>query len=65
MNIVQGKKTNSGFRSYALQTSYFLEFPWIFQFKVILRLLPEQTQNSGIFRTRAMLRTLSIYPVKF
>ena len=43
----------------------FFRVSWIFQFKVILRLLPEQIQNSGIFRTQAMLRTLSIYPVKF
>ena len=29
-----------------------------------LKLLPEQIQNSGIFRTRDILRTLSICPVK-
>ena len=65
MNIVQSQKKNSGFRSYTLQT-YFIRqsFPWIFEFKVILRLFPELIQNSGIFRTGGILRTLSIYPVK-
>ena len=55
---------NSGFRSYTLQTYLILQsFPWAFEFKVILRLSPEQIQTSGIFRTRGILRTLSIYPV--
>ena len=43
---------------------YSLEFPWIFEFKVILRFFPELIQNSGIFGTRGILRTFSIYPVR-
>ena len=34
---------------------HFLSFPWIFEFKVILKLFPEQIQNSGIFRTQDVL----------
>ena len=62
MYIVQSQ--NSGFRSYTLQTYLIIQkFPWIFGFKVILTLFPEQIQNSGICRTRNILRTLSIYPM--
>ena len=42
----------------------FQSFSWIFEFKVKLKLFPKQIQNSGIFRTRDVSRTLSIYPVK-
>ena len=31
---------------------------------VVTKLFPEQIQNSGIFRTRGVRVTLSIYPVK-
>ena len=71
MNIVQNWKKNLGFRSY-------VHFEYILFFRVsheylnlkfslellYLELFPEQIQNSGIFRTRDILRTLSIYPVK-
>ena len=42
-----------------------LEFPWIFEFKVILNLFPQQTRNSSIMRIRAILESLSIYSVNF
>ena len=42
-----------------------LEFPWIFEFQVILKLFSQQTRNSSIFRTRAILESLSIYSVNF
>ena len=42
----------------------FQSFPWIFKFKNILKLFPELIQNFGIFMTRDILRTLSIYPVE-
>ena len=49
-----------------IYTSYLIfgNFPWIFEFRVILELFPEQIQNPGIFRTQDTLRTLSIYHVK-
>ena len=31
-----------------MNISHFLEFPWIFDFEVILKLFPEQIQNSGL-----------------
>ena len=37
---------------------------WIFEFKTILKLFSQQIQNSGIFATRVILGSLSIYPVK-
>ena len=33
---------------------FFFIFPWILEFKVTLKFFPEQTQNSGIFRTRGI-----------
>ena len=39
----------SVFRSYTLRT--YLVFPWKFESTVILKLFPEQIQDSGIFRT--------------
>ena len=65
MSMVQSKKKNSGFRSYTRRIYLiFQSLPWIFEFKNILKLSPEQIQNSGIFRTRDILRTVSIHPVK-
>ena len=63
--LFKAGKNDSGFQSYIIQTSnFFLNFPWILEFKVILKLLPEQIQNSSIFRTRGILGTLSNCPVK-
>ena len=59
-------KLEKEFRFKVMQTlniSY-KSFLWIFEFKNILKLLPELIQNSGIFRTRDILRTVSIYPMK-
>ena len=56
-------KLERGFRFqviYTLNISFFKSFPWIFELKAILKLFAEQIQNSGIFRTRDMLRTQSI-----
>ena len=61
MNIVQSWKKNSGFTSYTLQIYLtFQTFIWLFEFKVILKLFPEQLQSSGILSTRDILRTLSV-----
>ena len=66
MNIVQSWKNNSGFRSFIHfeHILFFRVFPWIFGFKVILKLVPEQIQNCGIFRIRDILRIFSVHPVQ-
>ena len=38
--------------------------PYIFEFKVILKLFSKQVQNSGICKTQGLVGTLSIYPMK-
>ena len=56
-------KPERGFRFqviYTLNIPFFNSFPWIFELKAILKLFTEQIQNSGIFRTRDILRTQSI-----
>ena len=64
MNIVQSWKKSSSFRSYALRTylifliSHFIRVSPEY---LNLKLFPEQIQYSGIFRTRTVLKTLSIY----
>ena len=58
-----GKRIQVSGHIYTSNISYLLEFP-LNKFEVILKLFPEQIQNSGIFRTRNVVRTLSIYPVK-
>ena len=39
------------------QILFFWSFPWILEFKSILKLFPDYIQNSDIFRTRDILRT--------
>ena len=49
INIVQSQKKSLSFTSYTLQTYLiFQRFLWIFEFKVILKLFPEQMQSSGL-----------------
>lgn len=49
INFVQSYKKNSSFRSYELPIyPIFYIFPWIFKFKDILKLFPEQIQNYGL-----------------
>ena len=55
MNIAQSQNKNSGFRLYILQAGLILQsIPWIFEFRITVKLFPEQIQNSGIFRTRVI-----------
>ena len=63
MNIAWSWKKNSRFRLYTLPT-FFRVSPGYWNLEVILKLFPEQIQNSDIFRNRAILRILSICLVK-